>query len=628
MRIFLFGLTLVVFLASCEENKKRALPPPNILWISAEDISPAWGCYGDSQATTPNIDALASNGYIFTQAFSNAPICAPARATLITGMYATSTGTQNLRSVIPVPKDFKILPQLVSENGYFTSNNAKTDYNFSPEGKWDDLGNAAHWRNRKDERPFFSVFNFGITHEGHANRFDSEDTVSLPEKHDPKEMVVPPYFPDTEEFRDILAHQYDLISVFDQEVGKLVSQLKEDHLYDNTIIFVFSDHGYGLPRYKRWLYDTGLRVPLVLHAPEKYQHLVANLEKGKVGNLVGFVDFAPTVLGLTGSETPVIMEGKNFLGPRAQNKEYIFGYRDRADDVFDVSRSVFDGRYLYIRNYLPHRPYIQNAQIFNKGKRSYDELFRVRDLGELSEESAKMFAPKVPEELYDLQNDPDELHNLIHEAQYGEIKNTLYATLKNHILETRDTGFMAEGQMMILSQDGSVYEMVRDTTRYVPERVLQAAELVGNVQSLKEIEKLLTSGDPTVRFWALNAMDAFPGDLAPQRKNLLAALEDSSLPNRGLAAEILINKLNNPEEALEVLGDLLLHSENETVLLHIAVNVRNLGKKAAPLIPVIKDKVYPRIAGDVWDRYKNWSYPMFIGMALDQTLINCGEQVD
>ncbi|WP_425235242.1 sulfatase-like hydrolase/transferase [Ulvibacterium sp.] len=628
MRVLLLSLIVIGLFPSCKQGEKEPINPPNILWISTEDISPAWGCYGDSMATTPNIDALASQGYVFTQAFSNAPICAPARATLITGMYATSTGTQNLRSAIPMPENLKILPQLMSEKGYFTSNNSKTDYNFSPDDKWDDLGREAHWRNREKEQPFFSVFNFMITHEGHANKFVPEDTKSLEEKHNPKDMVVPPYFPDTQEFRNIMAHQYDLITVFDQEVGKLMAQLKEDDLDENTIVFVFSDHGFGLPRYKRWLYDTGLRVPFVLHAPKKYKHLVSNLNAGNVDKMVGFVDFAPTVLGLAGVDTPEIMEGKNFLGANSQNKKYIYGYRDRADDVFDVSRSVFDGRYLYIRNYLPHRAYIQNAQIFNTGKRSYKELFRVKNLGELSEESLKMFKPKAPEELYDLQQDPNELHNLIGNPQYDEVKNKLHEKIKEHILETRDTGFMAEGQMMISGENSSVYETARDTSQYKPELVLEAAELVGRIQNLDILEKYIQNEDPSVRFWALNAIDAFEGNISSQKENVLAALDDSSQPNQGLAAEILINKLNRPKEGLEILEDLLQHFENEVVLLHIAVNVRNLGEKAAPLIPLIKEKVFPKIAGDVWGRYKNWSYPMFIGMALDQTLINCGETIE
>lgn len=248
MRFFLISVVIIIFFSACTQQQSE---PPNILWISAEDISPAWGCYGDKQATTPYIDQLAGQGYVFTQAFSNSPICSPARSTLITGIYATSLGTQNLRSEIPIPEELKILPELMIAEGYYTTNNTKTDYNFNSEGRWDENGNAAHWRNKPDGKPFFSVFNFGITHEGHANTYNPEDTKSLEQKHNTEDMILPPYFPDTKEFRKILANQYDLITVFDQEVGKLINQLKEDNLYDNTIIFVFSDHGYGLPRYKR-----------------------------------------------------------------------------------------------------------------------------------------------------------------------------------------------------------------------------------------------------------------------------------------------------------------------------------------------------------------------------------------
>ncbi|MCK5704325.1 MAG: sulfatase [Cyclobacteriaceae bacterium] len=622
MRIFIFSVFIIIFYSGCTQQQPQ---PPNILWISAEDISPAWGCYGDEQATTPYIDQLASQGYMFTQAFSNAPICSPARSTLITGMYATSLGTQNLRSEIPVPKELKILPELLSAQEYYTSNNSKTDYNFSPEGRWDDSGNEAHWRNKPDGKPFFSVFNFGITHEGHANRDDPDDTKSLDQKHNAENMILPPYFPDTEEFRSILAHQYDLITVFDQEVGKLISQLKEDNLYDNTIIFVFSDHGYGLPRYKRWLYNTGLQVPLVLHVPDKYRDKVSNLVTGTIDQMVGFVDFAPTVLNLAGVEIPEMMEGKNFLGPKATSKDYIFGYRDRADDVYDMSRSVYDGRYLYIRNFMPHKPYIQNAIIFNKGKRSFDELFRVRAMGELPDESMKMFDPKASEELYDLHNDSQELNNLINDPKHWEIASNLHENLKDHLIKTHDTGLMNEGDMMVRSGDRSVYEMTHDPALFSAEKALEAAELVGKVNDLNELNACLHNEDPAVRFWALNALNAYDGDISSQKLNLLKLLDDPSVPNKTLAAEILINTFDD-QDALNVLEN-ALSEENEAVLLQVAINVRNIGDKAMPLIPTIKNEIYPKISGNVWGRYKNWLYPMFIGMAFDQTLINCGEEI-
>ncbi len=616
---------ILIFFAACSPEKPENPEPPNILWISCEDISPAWGCYGDEQATTPNIDSLAGQGFIFTQAFSNAPICAPARSTLITGMYATSLGTQNLRSDIPVPGNLNILPELLREKGYYTTNNAKTDYNFSHEGRWDESSNQAHWRNKPEGKPFFSVFNFGITHEGHANSDKKEDTETLATKHDPAAMKLPPYFPQTEEFKSIMAHQYDLITVFDQEVGKLVDQLKEDGLYDNTIIFVFSDHGYGLPRYKRWLYNTGLQVPFVLHVPELYKDKVANLTQQEVDKMVGFVDFAPTVLHLADVPAPNMMEGQNFLGKDAPEKPYIFGYRDRADDAYDMSRSVYDGRYLYIRNYMPQKPYIQNAIIFNKGKRSYEELFRVKAEGNLPPEASDMFLPKPVEELYDLQNDPHELNNLIDTPNLQGKVTTLKTRLARHIVETNDTGLMNEGEMMVRAANQSVYEMVHDTTLFNPEKVLAAAELVGKIEEAGQLATYFKDDDAAVRYWAMQALDAFEGDISGQNPALVQLLEDPSVPNRALAAELLINKFND-ERGLAVLKE-ALKEKNEPVLLQVAINVRNIGDKAKPLVPFIKENIYPEISGDVWGRYKTWLYPMFIGMALDQTLINCGEEI-
>ncbi|WKN30075.1 sulfatase-like hydrolase/transferase [Porifericola rhodea] len=606
---------------------------PNILWISAEDIGLGWGCYGDTYASTPHIDQLAKDGYVFTQAYSNAPICAPARSTLITGMYATSLGTQHLRSEIPVPADFRILSELMREGGYFTTNNSKTDYNFSAQGRWDENGNDAHWRNAPDDRPFFSVFNFGITHEGHANTEVAEDTKSLTVKHDPAQANLPPYFPQTEAFKSIWAHQYDLISVFDQEVGKLIKQLDEDSKLENTIIFVFSDHGYGLPRYKRWLYNSGLQVPFVLHVPEKYQDWTRDLQMSakaanKVKQMVGFVDFAPTVLQLAGLEVPDRMEGKSFLGEKSQPNQLVYGYRSRADDCYDMARSVYDGRYLYIRHFMPHKAYIQNAIIFDTSKRSYQELHRLKDKGELPQEAADMFAPKAVEELYDLQTDPYELKNLIGEEVHHKRARQLKEKLYNWMLAHHDTGLLNEGEMMMRAkaQNSSVYEMARNSKVFDVNKILSVADRVGYVQEAEELKSYLLSADSGVKYWALIALGAYNGDLQAMKTTLQKLLTDTSYVVRIQAAELLAGRLGELA-ALQTLAEMLLLDE-EAVVLQAAISVRELGETASPLVDTIVQEVMPKYSGEVWGRYKNWFYPMFIGMALDQTLRNCGHTVE
>ncbi len=624
MRMNTFQIVFIccVFsLSACQQDS--ALPPPNILWITNEDTGLSWGCYGDSYANTPNIDQLASDGFIFTQAFSNAPICAPARSTLITGMYATSLGTQHLRSEIPVPRSLKILPELLSRMGYHTTNNSKTDYNFSPEGRWDENSSSAHWRNAPKGSPFFSVFNFGITHEGRTNRLDPQDTQGLPVRHDPDDASLPPYYPDTPKFRKVWAHMNDLMSVFDQEVGKLINQLKEDGEYENTIVFVFSDHGYGLPRFKRWLYNSGMHVPFVLHVPDKYKHLVSNLKNQKVDELVSFVDMAPTVLSLAGLEPTEMMEGRSFLGQEAVAREFVYGYRSRADDCYDMSRSIYDGRYIYIRNFMPHRSYIQNAVIFNRGKASYEELFRLRNSDSLPQEAVDMFMVKPVEELYDLQEDPYELNNIIEDPAKKDIAMDLKRRLYSWMRRNHDTGLWNEGEMMMRSRHtGSVYEMARSQD---VSDILESADLVGYVDEAEKLVPYLESRDPGIKYWALVALDACKGEIASVKPMLITLLNDTSTSVSILAAELLVKRMNEPQ-GLEKLLD-HMRSEYEPVVLQAAISLRLIGTQACPLLPEIQNEIMPKFTGDVWGRYKNWFYPMFIGMALDQVQINCGEEI-
>ena len=503
-------LTSPFILSGCQSvNKKQAsdLPPPNILWISCEDISPALGCYGNPYAGTPTLDRLAAEGVLYTRAYAQAPICSPARSTLITGVYATTLGTQHLRSDIPMPEGFRILPQYLSEAGYFCSNNDKTDYNFNPDGRWDDQGKTAHWRNRKEGKPFFSVFNHGITHEGPANRLSEEDVKSLEVRHDPDKANLPPYYPDTPEMRKIWAHQYDLISVLDQQVESLIGQLKEDGLYENTIIFFFSDHGFGLPRYKRWLYHTGLHVPMIIRVPEQYRHLIGSGPGTKADRLVSFVDFAPSVLKLAGVQIPEYMAGHSFLGENQQKEnQYVFGARSRADDAYEVSRCVIDEGYIYIRNYMPHQPYVLDAIIYGDMKAGFRELRRLRDEGNLNPEAEQFWQPKAYEELYDLKNDPDELNNLAGDPGYQGTVETMRDALYKWMIENNDVGLLNESEMMNRSEESSPYEMGASDDFRV-EDILDAANLCGNPETtLDEIVLMLDHSDSGARYWAVLAL--------------------------------------------------------------------------------------------------------------------------
>jgi N-sulfoglucosamine sulfohydrolase len=333
-----------VFLFSRCSYEQEKSDSPNILWIVTEDISPALGCYGDEYAKTPNLDELAGRGIRYDYAYATAPICAPSRSSLITGLYATSLGTQHLRTEVKKPDYIKTFPVHLKEAGYFVTNYGKTDYNFDPEGIWDYWEQDLFpWRKRKGNQPFFSFLNIGSTHEGPGNNEAAYQRAveDLPDSlfHDPEKANLPPYFPDTPEMRRIWAQYYDLVSDMDVQAGEILQGLQEDGLMENTIIFFFSDHGFGLPRYKRWLYRTGLQVPLIIYIPPAYRAFCSFRAGSGSEDLVSFVDFAPTVLNLAGIKVPAYMQGKKFLGDSVDRpRKYVFGARSRADDMYEVSR--------------------------------------------------------------------------------------------------------------------------------------------------------------------------------------------------------------------------------------------------------------------------------------------------
>jgi uncharacterized sulfatase len=391
---------------------------PNILWITCEDISPYLGCYGDPFAITPNLDRLAGQSIVYDNAYVTAPVCAPVRSCLITGVYATSLGTQHLRSEIKLPSFIQPFPKLMRAAGYYCTNNYKEDYNFTDNTIWDESSQTAHWRNRAIGQPFFSVFNLMSTHQGKINGPDEEfnakwrSKLAPEELHDADALVLPPYYPDTPMVRKIWARYYDLITYMDEEVRELLDALEADALTDNTIVFFFSDHGMGLPRFKRTLYDSGLRIPLMVRVPGRWQHLVSPAPGGRTDRLVSTIDIPPTVLQLAGVTVPDHMQGRAFLGPQpAPPREYIFGAASRVDEVYEVSRCVRDRRYKYIRNFMPHLSYIQPSEYPDRAE-IMQELRGIAERGELIGPQKPLWEPSKPvEELYDTQADPHEIEN-------------------------------------------------------------------------------------------------------------------------------------------------------------------------------------------------------------------------
>jgi len=421
---------------------------PNILWITCEDMSAHLGCYGAPQARTPNIDQLATEGTRYTRTFTVAAVCAPSRSCLITGMYPTTLGTCHMRCNNPPPESIRCFPAYLREAGYYCTNNVKTDYQFPvPEDAWNDNSKTAHWRNRPNPaQPFFAVFNSTVTHEsqiGNLTSLPADLANRIPGGlHDPANAKLPPYYPDTEVVRKHWAHYQNLIAAMDVWVGDILKQLEEDGLAENTVVFFFSDHGAGLPRAKRWMYDSGLHVPLIVRWP-------GMLDAGSVSDsLISFVDFAPTVLNIAGIKAPDHMQGNAFLGNRtSSDREYIFAARDRMDERYDIIRAVRDKRYKYIRNYEPEKGF--------PGYISYCESWPVMkemrarfESGDLNETQRLFFREKKPlEELYDTESDPFELHNLVDSPAHAPHLSRLREALDNWMENAEDLGFIPETEL-------------------------------------------------------------------------------------------------------------------------------------------------------------------------------------
>jgi N-sulfoglucosamine sulfohydrolase len=434
-----------------DEYEKTGKPfpvQPNILWISCEDISPRLGCYGDNVAQTPNIDRLASQGIKYTNVFTSAPVCAPCRSGIITGMYQTSIGTHHMRTShradnLPTPYEavpphyVKTFTEYLRAAGYYCTNNAKTDYQFaSPLTAWDECSNAAHYKNRPDrETPFFAVFNIEITHES--------KNWQEPEITDPSSVEVPPYYPDNEIVRKNIARLYDNIAKLDIIVGRILKELEDEGLAENTVVFFWSDHGDGLPRAKRWLYDSGTKIPLIVKWPGNIR------EGGTNSRLISSIDFGPTVLSLAGVPVPKHMQGRAFLGAQAkQPRGYVFSARDRFDESYDMVRSVRDSKYRYIRNYYPLKPYVLWVPYRNRMP-VMQELIRLHAEDKLEGAQKIWFSDtRPPEELYDCEKDPYQINNLADDPEYKDVLQRMSSRLNKWMSNTKDMGNISESEMI------------------------------------------------------------------------------------------------------------------------------------------------------------------------------------
>ncbi|MFP6764545.1 MAG: sulfatase-like hydrolase/transferase [Planctomycetaceae bacterium] len=541
----LFSILVVLLFAVTPDKLFSAADRPNILWILSEDNSIHYmRLYGDSLGIMPNVERLASRGLTFEHAFSNAPVCSVARTTLMTGMLAPRIGFQYHRksSLASLPAGAQLFPAYLRKAGYYTTNNSKKDYNVVEGKVWDESSRTATWRKRTSpDQPFFHMQTTGVSHE--SSLHFSRQQMKQPTTTDVQQVQVPPYFPDTATFRYTQARYNDRMRAVDVQVGNILDRITEDGLEEDTIVFYFGDHGGVLPRSKGYLYETGLHVPLVVYVPEKWQSLVDQKTGTRQRGFVSFIDFGPTVLRLAGLDIPETMDGRAFLGEgvsaqEVNSRETTFGHADRFDEKYDLCRSYRKGPFKYIRNYQAFYPDgLQNNYRYRMlAYAEWRELYAEQKLNSVQQQ---FFQPKLVEHLYNVEQDPHEIHNLSGDPDHQGILKDLRTALQVQIKNLPDLSFYPESVMVERAlDDGAAFGQ---SHREEIARLIDIADLslLSFTEAAPGLKEALASGNPWERYWALNACSCFGQAARSFEPAARALLIDSELLVRVRAAEFL-----------------------------------------------------------------------------------------
>lgn len=560
-----FNLILVLFSALLLNTGVKAQKDlPNILWIVSEDNSAYFtGCYGNSFATTPNIDKLASEGFLYTHAYCPSAVCAPSRNSILTGVYASSNGNENMRSDYAKSSIVKTYPEYLREAGYYCTNNSKTDYNTNsvdPNKIWDESSDKAHYKNRPKGKPFFAVFNSAISHESCMFRIIPFDKL----RHDPEKVFLPPYQPNTKAVRHDWAQYYDCIEDMDTWVGTLLKELEDNGLDDNTIVFYYGDNGGVLPRSKRFLYETGTQIPLVIRIPEDYKYLFPSGKPGdKINRLVNFPDLLPTLLSIAGVKVPDYVQGKAFLGEqKTKDPEYTYFQRQRMDERFDHVRAVRDQKYRYVRNYMPFRISMQHqAYHFNEpSAQSWENEFRA---GRTNAVQSRAFLPKQVEELYDVENDPWEVNNLASDPKYADVLKRMRGALDDWRKESKDVGVIPELEYNALAGDTPLYDYVRsDKCNFETLRKASDLAVFGGAENMDIYISYLKDENSAMRYWGATGILVHKEQAKSAVPALKKAVSETSVQTAVLEAEILA-QLGEKETAQQVYLRILNDEKSE-----------------------------------------------------------------
>jgi arylsulfatase A-like enzyme len=587
-----FTTGVLVFSAFSANSFAQRDEKPNVLWITIEDTSPQFiGCYGNKAVKTPVIDQLASQGVRFTNAFATAPVCSSSRSTIITGVATEALGTGNHRSNYPIPDFIKGFPHYLRKAGYYTTNNVKTDYNIAGvkefiDEAWDECSAKATWKNRADGQPFFAVFNFMSSHQSRTmtnswNWYEKNVLDELPRHFitDTADFDNPPFYRNSPEMKKHFSRVYNSINLTDMEIGKLIQQLKDDGLYDNTIIIFYADHGEGIPRGKCNPIALGYKVPFIIRFPEKYHHLNPWGHNTVSDELVSLEDLAPSMLSLAGIELQDYFTGRAFLGNnRQKTRPYVYASRNRIDESPDLARSITDGRYIYTRVFMPHYPVMK----FQKYSDVSDLVKIIRDdySSHLlnSYQSELIEAPRPMEYLFDLQNGEWELNNLASDKNYSKIKRKFQNALFSHLVHVKDVHFLSEHEILARSAMETAYEIRNNRSDFNIKPILKIASKTGmGEKSIVKQLKALEHKDPGVRFWALvGLLNQQPQAVIPYKNRIMAMLNDKN-PSCKIEAAGLLFKFFADSESKRVLFEQAL-SDDKLLALQALQKIQYSGR--------------------------------------------------
>lgn len=594
--LILFVFTSIQTLSLSQSSSEDR---PNIVWVVSEDNSKHYlQLYEPGGAPMPNIEALAKEGLTFEHAFSNGPVCSVARSTIISGCYAPRVGVQYHRRMqfATLPEGVNMFPSYLKQSGYYTTNNSKEDYNFKKtDGVWDESSRKASYRNRKQGQPFFHVQNFGRSHEGQLH-FSQAD-MKTPTTTAVNDVEVFPYHPNTPTFRYTHAKYRDLQREIDQQIGSFIDQLKEDGVFDNTIIFYYGDHGGVLPRGKGYIYESGVHVPMVVYFPPKWRHLAPAQPGSRLDGFVQFIDLGPTVLHLAGVKVPKRMDGRPFLGKgvtqaKLDRRDQAFSYADRFDEKYDLVRAIRKGKYKYMRNFQPFN-FDGLFNFYRYKMLAYKEWRKLFDEGKLNTAQQQFFEARTPEALYDLEKDPHETNNLAADPAYAATVKSLRKQLNKQLRSMPDLSFLPE-PYLVQSGLANPVEFGQSHKGQI-KKLIKIANLqfkpFGQVKGA--LAKALASSETWQRYWGLIVCSSFGDEAASLYSQAKTLAEGDTEPLvRMRAAEFL--GLTGQIDPMPVLSDIFYAAKDETAANLILNTVTLLLEKRKELsFEVRRDQVPP-----------------------------------